>query len=106
MPPEVLFGGWPPGMRVAGRLAAIACAVAWVVPGLRTETRAASFTLLGGLLYLSYFPPFPTPWYLCLPALLGFLTLSGYSPKRCQLQRKFVPRGERATSGFLWSRCG
>jgi len=27
--------------------------------------------------YLSYFPPLPYPWYLCLPALLGLITLSG-----------------------------
>lgn len=77
MPPNVMFVGWPVGIRLAGRIAAIACAVAWVMPGLRMETKAASFTLLGSLLYLSYFPPFPSAWYLCLPALFGFLTLSG-----------------------------
>ena len=90
MPSEVLFGGWPHGMRVADRLAAIACAVAWVMPGLRTETRAASFTLLGGLLYLSYFPPFPTPWYLCLPALFGFLILSGLFAQALSVTQKIA----------------
>jgi hypothetical protein len=77
MPTFFGFGGWPVPVRRAVQIAAIACAVAWVIPGLRTETKAASFTLLGSLLYLSYFPPFPYPWYLCLPALLGFLSLSG-----------------------------
>ena len=77
MPTYFDFGGWPVPVRRAVQIAAIACAVAWVMPGLRTETKAASFTLLGSLLYLSYFPPAPCPWYLCLPALLGFLTLSG-----------------------------
>jgi hypothetical protein len=77
MPAYVILGGWPGHILRAGQIAAVTCAVAWVVPGLRTQTKAASFTLLGGLLYLSYFPLAPSPWYLCLPALLGFLTLSG-----------------------------
>jgi hypothetical protein len=77
MPEYVTLGGWPVRIRMASQLAAIACAVAWVMPGLRTETKAASFTLLGSLLYLSYFPPATCPWYLCLPAVFGFLTMSG-----------------------------
>jgi hypothetical protein len=60
------------------------------MPGLRTETKAASFTLLGSLFYLSYFPPFPFPWYLCLPALLGFLTLSGLLAQALSVAQKTV----------------
>jgi hypothetical protein len=68
---------WPVSILAAGWIAAVACSFGWVVPGLRTESKAASFTLLGGNVYLTYFPPYPFPWYLCLPALLGFVTLSG-----------------------------
>ena len=49
----------------------------WTLPWFRTETRAASFALLGAMAYLTYFPPAVFPWYLCLPSLLAFLTLSG-----------------------------
>src|SRR5262249_4390597 len=71
------FRGWPASVQLASRIVAMALAVAWVVPGLRTESKAASFTLLGSVFYLSYFPPTPYPWYLCLPVLLGLVTLSG-----------------------------
>ena len=90
MPTYFGLGGWPVPVRRAVQIAGIACAVAWVMPGLRTETKAASFTLLGSLFYLSYFPPFPFPWYLCLPALLGFLTLSGSLAQALSVAQKTV----------------
>src|SRR5262249_49386484 len=65
MPVYAQFGGWPARIRLTGRITAIALSVAWVVPGLRTETKAASFTLLGSHLYLAYFAG-PAPWYFCL----------------------------------------
>jgi hypothetical protein len=49
----------------------------WILPWLRTETRAASFALLGAVAYRTYFPPAVFPWYLCLPALLVFIVFSG-----------------------------
>jgi hypothetical protein len=80
------FFYWPRGIQLAGRITAIALSVAWVIPGLRTETKAASFTLLGSHLYLSFTGP--TPWYLCLPALLGFVTLSGLIAQAISVARK------------------
>ncbi len=77
MPTYVIYDGWPVGVRFVGRILAMVCSIAWIVPGVRTETKASSFALLGSHLYLSYFPPFVFPWYLCLPTLLGFVTLAG-----------------------------
>jgi hypothetical protein len=97
-PSNINFGGWPVGILRAGQIAAAACAVAWVMPGLRTETKAASFTLLGGLLYLSCIAPDPCPaWYLCLPALFGFLTLSGLLARALFVAQKMAS----ATAGGL-----
>jgi hypothetical protein len=92
MPPYAMLGGWPAGIRFMGRGIAIALCVAWVLPGLRTETRAASFTLLGSILYLSYFSPWPFPWYFCLPALLAFVTLSGLLTQAISAARKTAPQ--------------
>ena len=98
MPTNVLWGPWPIHIVLLGGRAAIACAVVWVMPRLWTETKAVSFTLLGSLLYLSYFPPFPAAWYLCLPALLGFITLSGLLAQALSVARKIV---SPATASFL-----
>jgi len=86
------LGGWPAGIRLMGRGIAIALCVAWVLPGLRTETRAASFTLLGCILYLSYCAPWPYPWYFCLPALLAFVTLSGLLTQAISAARHTAPK--------------
>ena len=86
MPPNAEFGGWPHWIARAAQIAAMACAVLWIVPGLRTETKAASFTLLGSQVYLSYI--LISSWYLPLPALLGFVTLSGLLAQALSPDRK------------------
>jgi hypothetical protein len=90
MPPYAVGGGWPAGIRLVSRGIAIALCIAWVLPGLRTETRATSFTLLCGIFYLSYFSPFPFPWYFCLPALLAFVTLVGLLTEAISAARKIA----------------
>jgi hypothetical protein len=92
MPTNSMFGGWPASIRFAGRIIAMALSVAWVVPGLRTETKAASFTLLGSYLYLAYFMGGAwAAWYLCLPGMLGFVTLSGLLAQAIFAARKIAP---------------
>jgi hypothetical protein len=86
-----LGGYWPAGIRLAGRIIGMALSIAWVIPRLRTETKAASFTLLGSHFYLSYFT-MPFPWYLCLPALLAFVTLSGLLAQAFSTARKIAPQ--------------
>jgi hypothetical protein len=88
MPVDAEFGGWPASIWLAAQIAAVACAFAWILPGLRTETKAASFTLLGSLFYLSRITIFS--WYVCLPALLGFITLSGLLAQALSVSRKIA----------------
>ena len=72
----------------------------WFVPWLRTETRAASLALLGGVAYLTYFPPAVFPWYLCLPSLLAFIALSGAAGQAFILIRRLsVPTGRGLVYG-------
>jgi hypothetical protein len=75
LPAYYMIGGWPERMaQVSGILAAV-CALLWLLPILRTETRVCSFAFYGAHVYLSYFPYFPFPWYLPSTTLLGVLTL-------------------------------
>ena len=39
--------------------------------------RALSFVFFGYCLYLNYFPPFPSAWYLSLPSTIALLALAG-----------------------------
>ena len=94
------FGGWPAYIHLVGRRAAMALSIAWVVPGVRTETKAASFTLLGSHFYLSYFTG-AFPWYLCLPALLGFVTLSGLLAQAISTARKIGPHATAVVVRFF-----
>lgn len=77
LPAYYMIGGWPEWLVLAGGVLATTCALLWLVPGLRGETRACSFACFGGHVYLSYFPYFPFPWYLPAPAFLGLLALGG-----------------------------
>lgn len=76
-PAYLLFGGWPVGLVQAARWTAIGTALLWLLPWLRTETRATSLTVLVMSIYLAYFPPFCFPWYLCLPAMLAMWAFAG-----------------------------
>ena len=77
LPSYAQSGDWPEIMWQVARWISVLSGLLWTVPRLRTETKAASLSFLGAVLYLSYFPPFYYPWYLCMPAFLGFLTLGG-----------------------------
>jgi hypothetical protein len=76
-PAQTLFGGWPEETRIAARTVAALCALVWLVGPLRREIRALSFTLFGLCLYLNYFPPFPSSWYLSLLTTIALLVLAG-----------------------------
>ena len=77
LPSYYSMPAWPdwvmPWSRILGTLAS----VAWILPGVRRETRVASFAFYGGLTYLSFVPYFPFPWYFPAPAWLGYLALAG-----------------------------
>jgi hypothetical protein len=75
LPAYYMIGGWPELPGQIGGAVALACALVWLVPFVRVETRVASFAFFGAHAYLSYFPYFPFPWYLPAPALLALFTL-------------------------------
>lgn len=77
LPSYYMTGGWPAGFVWAARLAAFIAWILWLFPFVRREVRAASLAYARAHVYLSYFPYFPFPWYLCPTTLLAYLALLG-----------------------------
>jgi hypothetical protein len=75
-PPNMVYGGWPDGPRLAMRTVAALCAGLWLFRWFHPVTRALSLTYLGLCVYLNYFPPFPFAWYLTLPAVVALVVLA------------------------------
>jgi len=75
LPAYYMIGGWPDLMGQLGAALALFCALVWLMPFLRMETRISSFACFGAHVYLSYFPYFPFPWYLPSTTFLAILTL-------------------------------
>ena len=75
LPAYYILGGWPEYFIQAARGLAAFCSLLWLLPFLRTETRAASFAFFGAHAYLSYYPYFPFPWYLPSTTLLAIFCL-------------------------------
>jgi len=73
--PIYAHNGWPAGLLVLGRILARAAAFLWLVPGVSRATRAASFALLLGGVYLQQITPYP--WYFAPWTLLGALAFAG-----------------------------
>ncbi|MFI5335708.1 MAG: hypothetical protein ACHQ5A_02930, partial [Opitutales bacterium] len=77
LPAYHVFPEWPAWMLSWGRgLGTLACLL-WLVPGVRRETRVASLAFYGGMVYLSFVPYYPFPWYYPTPAWLGYLAIAG-----------------------------
>ncbi|MBI3887208.1 MAG: hypothetical protein HY302_15995 [Opitutae bacterium] len=77
LPSYYMIGDWPNTTIIASRVLATICALLWLVPKARLETRVASFAFFGAHVYLTYFPYFPFPWYLPSTTILGFICLGG-----------------------------
>lgn len=77
LPGYYMFPTWPAWMIPFGRAMGTVCSVLWLIPGLKTETRAASFAFYGGVAYLSFVPYFAFPWYYPTTTLLAFIALAG-----------------------------
>lgn len=75
LPAYHVMGTWPGHLTQAARGLAAGTALLWLLPFLRTETRATSFAFFGVHVYLSYYPYFPFPWYLPGPAFLAICCL-------------------------------
>jgi len=77
LPAYHMIGGWPALVGQIGGGVAVGVSLLWLLPFLRTETRACSFAFFGAHAYLSYFPYFPFPWYLPSTTLLAVVALGG-----------------------------
>jgi len=75
LPAYHMIGGWPAVLGQIGGGVAVGVSLLWLLPFLRTETRACSFAFFGAHAYLSYFPYFPFPWYLPSTTLLAVTAL-------------------------------
>jgi hypothetical protein len=107
LPAYYMIGGWPEKIaQVSGALATV-CALLWLLPCLRAETRACSLAFFGAHAYLSYFPYFPFPWYLPSTTLLGLFALGGLLDQiltaagRWQAAAPANPRPRRLTWAVL-----
>ncbi len=77
LPAYYMIGGWPQIFVKAAATVSAACALLWLLPFLRVETRAASFAFFGAHVYLSYYPYFPFPWYIPSTTVLAVFALGG-----------------------------
>lgn len=77
LPSYYMFPYWPAAVIWPAKVFAGVCYYLWLIPGIRTETRVASFTFCGAHAYLSFFPYFPFPWYIPSTALLAFIAYGG-----------------------------
>lgn len=100
LPSYYMFPHWPAWIIWPGKVLAGICYYLWLVPGVRTETRVASFAFFGAHAYLSFFPYFPFPWYLPPTALLALIAFGGLFS---QLWSASVQRRERGLDAG-WSR--
>lgn len=71
------LGPWPGWAQPFARALATIASVAWLLPRVRFETRAASFAFFFAAAYLSYVPYFPFPWYFPSTFLLAAVALGG-----------------------------
>ncbi len=76
-PPQAFMGGWPALPIIAARTVAAIASGLWLVTWMRREVRALSFAFFGFCVYLNYFPPFPSAWYISLPSTMALFALGG-----------------------------
>jgi hypothetical protein len=89
--------GWPAVLGLIGGALARVAAFLWVIPALPRPTRAASFALLLGGVYLQQILPYP--WYFAPWTLLGALALAGAGAALLRVPRPAVQRTTRVLVG-------
>jgi len=70
MPPYSFNTGWPTLALQTSFWVSLAVMCVWLIPGVRRETRVASFAFAAGQFYLTNYVSFPVPWY--IPTLTTF----------------------------------
>ncbi|MDB6126571.1 MAG: hypothetical protein JWM35_467 [Verrucomicrobia bacterium] len=77
MPAYSSITGWPTWMLRIAYWIALGCMTVWLMPGIKRETRLASFALCAGEFYLTSFVYFPVPWYIPTLTVFALIVLSG-----------------------------
>ena len=77
MPAYSSITGWPMWMLRIAYWIALGCMTTWLLPGIKRETRLASFALCVGEFYLTSFVYFPVPWYIPTLTVLALVVLAG-----------------------------
>lgn len=101
LPSYALIGGWPLALLTIAWAVGTICALLWLVPTVRAESRVASLAFLGSHAYLSYFPNYAYPWYLPSTALLAFVAADGVI-EQCLAHRSL----RRVASGIVVASLG
>ena len=98
LPTYFVAGGWPKVLILCARAMGLLTACLWLVPGVRSETRAASIAFLGAHVYLTFFPYFPFPWYLPPTTFLAFFAWACLAGQLLEFGRR--SSGLRRTVAF------
>ena len=77
MPPYSGNTGWPTVIAKITYWTALGCMVVWLIPGIRRETRLASFAFCVGEFYICCFVFFPVPWYIPTLTVFALVVLAG-----------------------------
>jgi hypothetical protein len=102
--PAYALGGWPGWLYPATYWLGLLAALAWLVPGLRPETRLFSFAYYFGNYFLTVIVGTYFPWYLPAVAVLGYLSIGLIFDEALSLATKWAPSGDRRRwSGWLLS---
>jgi hypothetical protein len=92
LPPYSDHGGWPEFLVIANTSMGLLAAFAWLVPGLRPQTKLFSLAFFFGNFYLTavlkYFPP----WYLPTVEVFGYLTIGFFFDQLLCAPPKLSPR--------------
>lgn len=75
LPPYSDHGGWPQFLVIANSALGLLAVFAWLVPGLRPQTKLFSFAFFLGNYYLTAILTYFPPWYLPTVEVFGYLTI-------------------------------
>jgi hypothetical protein len=94
LPAYAEYGGWPAFLVFVSYVLGLPAALAWLIPGVRPQTRLFSLAyFLGGFFLIAVIRK-PFPWYLPAVAVFGYLTLGFiFDQALCLATRCSRPRG-------------
>jgi hypothetical protein len=96
LPEYADHGGWPEFLVVANTALGLLASFAWLIPGLRPQTKLFSLAFFLGNFYLTAVLRYYPPWYLPTVEVFGYLTIGLFFDQLlCLLPRLPQPRWDR-----------